>query len=258
MSAVIITTFIFIYGLLVGSFLNVCIYRIPLNKTVVHGRSFCPNCHSLIPWYLNIPLFSYLFLKGRCKSCQMPISPIYPAVELLNAVLWLMAYHVYGFSAQGITIAILFSVMIIIASIDFKYQIIPDSLVTIIVFIGVFCDVFVTVVYGQPWYMGVLGLFAASIPLYLLSLIFKNGIGADEIKLLAAAGLIAGWQLILLALFLGAIYTGIFALFMIRAKKVSLKTALPFGSFLTAGIVTALLVGQNLIAAGVAFSESIL
>jgi leader peptidase (prepilin peptidase)/N-methyltransferase len=256
MSTVIISIFIFIYGLLIGSFLNVCIYRIPLKKTVVRGRSFCPNCQSLIPWYLNIPLFSFLFLKGRCKSCQMPISPIYPAVELLNGVLWLLAYFAYGFTIQGLAIAILFSVLIIIALIDFKYQIIPDGLVTIIVVIGLFCDVLVTVLYGQPWYIAFFGLFAASVPLYLLGLIYEDGIGGGDIKLMAAAGLIAGWKLILLALFLGAIYAGILALFMVVRKKATLKTALPFGPFLAAGIVTALLIGDRMLSAYMAFYQS--
>jgi leader peptidase (prepilin peptidase)/N-methyltransferase len=186
----------------------------------------------------------------------MPISPIYPAVELLNGVLWLLAYFAYGFTIQGLVIAILFSVLIIIALIDFKYQIIPDGLVTIIVVIGLFCDVLVTVLYGQPWYIAFFGLFAASVPLYLLGLIYEDGIGGGDIKLMAAAGLIAGWKLILFALFLGAIYAGILALFMVVRKKATLKTALPFGPFLAAGIVTALLIGDRMLSAYMAFYQS--
>ncbi len=136
MLAIIIGLFVFVYGLLIGSFLNVCIYRIPLRKTVVRGRSYCPSCSALIPWYLNIPVFSYLLLRGRCKNCHAPISIIYPAVELLNAAFYLLIYIFFGFTAEALALAILFSLLIIIALIMLRYQIIPVKLSGTILALG--------------------------------------------------------------------------------------------------------------------------
>lgn len=238
---------IFIYGLLIGSFLNVCIYRIPLGKTIVKGRSYCPSCNALIPWYCNIPLFSYLFLRRRCHSCASKISIIYPAVEILNATLYLLIWLIYGLTIPTLLFALLFSILIIVSFIDFKYQIIPDGLVLIIFVLGIIHGTYQTMVFSVPWYTWVIGFFAASLPLFILGLIYKDGMGGGDIKLMAAAGLFIGWKLILLSLFIGALYGGAFSLFFIISKKGSLKSAIPFGPMLSAGIVTCVLVGDQLL-----------
>ncbi len=238
---------IFIFGLLIGSFLNVCIYRIPLKKTIVKGRSYCPSCNSPIPWYCNIPLFSYIFLKGRCRNCKEKISLIYPTVELLNAVLYLLIWKVYGLTVPAIFFAALFSILVIISFIDLKYQIIPDGLVLTILILGVANGIYQTTVLNVPWYNWVVGFFAASVPLLILGLIFPEGMGGGDIKLMAATGLFIGWKLILLSLFIGALYGGIVSIFVILVKKGSLKTALPFGPMLSLGIVTCVLTGNQLL-----------
>jgi leader peptidase (prepilin peptidase)/N-methyltransferase len=237
-------TFVLIYGLLIGSFLNVCIYRIPLGRTVVKGRSFCPSCGALIPWYLNIPVFSYLFLGGRCKSCKAPISLLYPAVELLNGMLYLALWVRFGLSPEFCFLAVLFSVLIIIALIDIRYQIIPNGLILILLCTGIAFAIYLYFSGSQPWYFSLIGSIAASLPLFLLGLIYKDGMGGGDIKLMAVAGLFAGWQLILLALFISAIYAGIYAIYLFLNKKGTLKTVLPFGPFLAAGIMTSVLCGN--------------
>lgn len=242
-----IPVLIFIFGLLVGSFLNVCIYRIPLNKTIVKGRSYCTSCNSLIPWFCNIPLFSYLFLRGRCRSCKEAISPIYPAVELLNAVLYLLIYSVFGLSVLFLFFAALFSILVIISFIDLKHQIIPDGLLAAMLIVGIGHGIYQTVSFGTPWYLWVIGFFAASLPLFILGLIFPEGMGGGDIKLMAAAGLFIGWKLILLSLFLGALYGGIVSIFVILVKKGTRKTALPFGPMLSLGIITSVLYGSQLL-----------
>lgn len=238
---------IFIYGLLIGSFLNVCIYRIPLEKTVVKGRSYCTSCNSLIPWYCNIPLLSYLVLKGRCKDCGEKISPIYPAVELLNALLYLVVWQVYGLTVQALLIAVLFSILIIIAFIDLAHQIIPDGLVLIILALGVGNAIYQIVSFGVPWYTFVIGFFAASVPLFILGLIYADGMGGGDIKLMAAAGLFMGWKLILLSLFLGALYGGVVSVFILARKKGTMKSAIPFGPMLSLGIITCALAGERIL-----------
>ncbi|SHJ37318.1 prepilin peptidase [Parasporobacterium paucivorans] len=239
---------IFVFGLLIGSFLNVCIYRIPLNKTIVKGRSYCTSCNSLIPWYCNIPLFSYIFLRGRCLNCGEKISPIYPAVELLNAVLYLLLYWVYGLSVPLLFFAALFSILVVLSFIDLKYQIIPDGLVVAMLVLGVANGFYQTVFLGVPWQTWVIRFFAASVPLFILGLIFPEGMGGGDIKLMAAAGLFIGWKLILLSLFAGALYGGVVSIFVILVKKGSRKTALPFGPMLSLGIITCVLAGYRLLA----------
>lgn len=240
----IIAVIVFIFGLLIGSFLNVCIYRIPLGRTVVNGRSFCPSCNKLIPWYCNIPVLSFLFLKGRCRSCGEKISPVYPAVELCNAIFYVFILYKYGLSASGLFTAALFSLLIIVSFIDFRYQIIPDGLVLIILSLGVIHGAYQVLVMGEPWYSFVIGFFAASVPLYILGMIYKDGMGGGDIKLMAAAGLFIGWKLILLSLFIGALYGGAVSIFLIATGKGSLKSTIPFGPMLSLGIVTCALAGD--------------
>lgn len=247
MLTTVISVIIFIYGLLIGSFLNVCIYRIPLDKTVVKGRSYCTSCDSLIPWYCNIPLLSYLLLKGRCKDCGEKISPVYPAVELLNALLYLTVWLIYGLSIQALFLAILFSILIIIAFIDLEHQIIPDGLVLILFILGVIHGIYQVLSFGVPWYTFVIGFFAASVPLLILGLIYPEGMGGGDIKLMAAAGLFIGWKLILLSLFIGALYGGIASIYVIKVRKGSMKTAIPFGPMLSLGIITCVLSGEKIL-----------
>ncbi|MGI6748524.1 MAG: prepilin peptidase [Anaerovoracaceae bacterium] len=247
MTSAIIPTTVFILGLLTGSFLNVCICRIPLGKNFVKGRSYCPSCDALIPWYCNIPLLSYIFLKGKCKHCGNKISLIYPVVELLNALLYLAALYLYGLTLQTLFVAILFSVLIIIAFIDLKHLIIPDGLVVFIIILSIINAVYMVIAQGEPWHTFVIGFFAASVPLFILGLVYPDGMGGGDIKLMAAAGLFMGWKLILLSLFIGAIYGGIVSIFIVIGKKESMKTAIPFGPMLSLGIVTCILLGEKII-----------
>ncbi len=239
---------VFVYGLLIGSFLNVCIYRIPLGKTIVKGRSYCPSCNALIPWYCNIPLFSYLFLRGRCLRCRQRISPVYPAVELLNALLYLAVLHVYGPTPAFLFLAALFSLLVVIAFIDLEHQIIPDGLVITILVLGACHAIYQVLALGTPWHLFAIGFLAASVPLFILGLVYEGGMGGGDIKLMAAAGVFIGWKLILLSLFIGALYAGVFSLLLVLSKKGSMKTAVPFGPFLSLGIVTCTLAGNRILA----------
>lgn len=238
---------VFLFGLLIGSFLNVCIYRIPLGKTVVKGRSYCPSCNALISWYCNIPVFSFLFLKGRCKVCGEKISLVYPAVELGNAVLYVFVFYQYGLTVSAVFIAALFSLLIIISLIDLRCQIIPDGLVLVILVLGAVNGLYQILVMNVPWFTFVIGFFAASAPLYLLAMIYKGGMGGGDIKLMAAAGLFIGWKLILLSLFMGALYGGVASVYILASGKGSLKSAVPFGPMLSLGIITCVLASDFLL-----------
>lgn len=242
-----VSIYIFIVGLMVGSFLNVCIYRIPLEKNIVKGRSYCPSCGSLIPWYLNIPVVSYLLLRGRCKSCKAPISAVYPAVELCNAFLTLLAFLLYGVSLTALFLSALFSLLIVISMIDFRWQIIPDGLVIAMAVLGALRAAYQVIVFHDHWYTFVIGIFAASVPLLILGLIFPDGLGGGDVKFMAAAGLFAGWKLVLLGLFLGNLIALAVVAILFVQKKAARGTKIPFGPYLSLGVVCALLFGDALI-----------
>ncbi len=123
------TILIFIYGLLIGSFLNVCIYRIPREESIIFPSSHCPNCGTSLKWYDLVPVLSYIFQKGKCRYCGGEISQQYPIVELLNAIMYLFIYLQFGFTLEFLFYAIIFSILIIITVIDLQHMIIPDSLV---------------------------------------------------------------------------------------------------------------------------------
>lgn len=210
------------------------------------GRSYCPHCDALIPWYLNIPLFSYLFLRGRCRNCKAPISSVYPIVEALNGIVYLLAWYTYGLTLESLFTAILLSLLIIIAFIDMQHKIIPNGLVILLFILGVLHAVYQSVYFGVAWYYWIIGLFAAAVPLLLLMLIYPQGMGGGDIKLMAAAGVFLGPK-ILLALFAGAIYAGVFAIFFLAFRKGTLKSEIPFGPFLSLGILTTVIFGETLL-----------
>lgn len=241
---ILLSATIFVFGITIGSFLNVCIYRIPIGKTVVKGRSYCPGCDSLIAWYQNIPIFSYILLRGRCHHCKQHISLRYPAVEFVTGLTYLAVWLGYGPSPDGIFIVALFSVLIVISFIDYDEQIIPDGLVITILVLSVFHGIYRFIYWNTPWYFFLLGFLAASVPLLILSLIYPDSMGGGDIKLMAAAGLFAGPKLILMALFIGALYAGLYSIFLFIKKKASRKTAIPFGPFLSLGIFTCVLFGE--------------
>ena len=148
-------------------------------------------------------------------------------MELLNALLYLAVWQVYGLTFPALITAILFSVLIIIAFIDLAHQIIPDGLVLLIFILGVVNAIYQIVSFGVPWYTFVIGFFAASVPLFILGLIYPDGMGGGDIKLMAAAGLFMGWKLILLSLFIGSLYGGVVSIFIIAKEKGFMKSAIP-------------------------------
>jgi leader peptidase (prepilin peptidase)/N-methyltransferase len=241
---ILIAVFVFIFGLLMGSFLNVCIYRIPKKESIVFGRSHCTDCSAEIKNYDLIPIISYLVLGGKCRNCKSKISIKYPAIELLNAFLYLLIYIHFKFSTDFFIYATLVSILIIISLIDYEIKIIPNILVIFILVIGILS------IFFSPqliWYERIIGFFAASVPLLLAALISKGGMGGGDIKLMAVCGLILGWKLILISLFIGCILGTIYG-FIARFKNGSfLKAYIPFGPFLSTAMVISIFLGNPLI-----------
>lgn len=252
MDGIFLYSAVFLYGLLIGSFLNVCIYRIPLGQSIVFARSHCIACKKPILKRDLIPVISYLLLGGRCRSCNTVISIRYMLTELANAVLYIILFFTFGFSVEFVLYAILTSVLLVITLIDIEHTIIPDGLLITVLATGLMYHTLNLFWFAKQGYMGniinaAIGFFAASLILYLAMVISKGGMGGGDIKMMAVFGLCIGWQKILLALILAAGIGSLVGIYLMIAKKADKKTAIPFGPYLAAGILTAILYGDKLI-----------
>lgn len=236
--------FVFVFGLIIGSFLNVCIYRIPKKESIVMDSSHCPFCNSRIKHFDLIPVFSYLILGGKCRNCRTKISVRYPVVELLNAILYMVCFWHYGWVYHIIPKCILCSVLIVISFIDFDTKEIPNGSVLIILICGM---INIWLDPGLTWINGLIGFFAASLPMFLIALISGGGMGGGDIKLMAAAGLFLGWSNILTAFFIACLVAGFTGLVLILTKKKGRKDKIPFGPFLAFGILLTMFYGNEMI-----------
>lgn len=252
----IILILIILIGLALGSFSNVCIYRIPQKKSILFPGSFCPRCGKKIRSYDNIPLLSYIILKGRCRNCKAKISLQYPLVEFITSALLVLAYLRFGltwdFAARGILILF----MILIFFIDLKHRIIPD----VLTFPGIILGFLLSFVVTSPSILNsLLGILVGGGMFYLAAilgeLLFKKeSLGGGDIKLAMMLGAFLGWQKILLVLllsaFLGTLIGGA-ALFL--SKDVKETRTIPFGPFLALGTVIAMFAGDAIISAYLKF-----
>lgn len=239
--------FITLCGLFVGSFLNVCIYRIPRRKFFEQSRSYCPQCRTMLKWYENIPIFSYLFLKGRCRTCKEKIPVRYPLVEFTNMVAWLLAYLKFGISFYTALLLVLFSVLIVMSMIDYDIKEIPNSIIIVIMVLGVigfFIDPKVT---NILWWEKLIGLVAMSSLFLAIAIITRGGIGGGDIRILYSLGLFAGYKFVTLGTMIGVIIGAIAGLGLMFFRKTSRKAEMPLGPALSIGISIAILYGNDLI-----------
>jgi leader peptidase (prepilin peptidase)/N-methyltransferase len=240
---------IFILGLIVGSFSNVCIYRIPKNESIIYPASHCPKCHSNISPKDNIPLLSYILLKGRCRNCKSKISIQYPIVELLTGLIYLIIYLIYGLSIQTLVYIILSSALIIIAFIDLNEEIVPDVISLPGIVIGFIISFFVPYISFINSALGVLVGGGIILIIGLVgSVIFKKeAMGGGDVKLAAMIGAFLGWRYIIISLFLGFFIGALAGIFLIVSKIKSREDAIPFGPFIVLGSFITLLWGEKII-----------
>lgn len=230
---------VFLYGILIGSFLNVCIYRIPKKEDITITRSHCMQCGYQLKWYDMIPIFSYLFLGGRCRKCKCKLSIQYPLVEAANGILYLLIFGVYGFTLTSVVYCLMTSALLVLAVIDARTMEIPFGINVCLFVLGLLR--LLTDISNWPLY--VIGFFAVGAPLWLLFVLSKGrAIGGGDVKLMAAAGLILGWKLILLALALGSIIGSV--IHITRMKLTHADHQLAFGPYLAAGIFFAAMWGD--------------
>ncbi len=239
---------IFITGLIVGSFLNVCIYRIPRGNFFAEKNSFCPDCFNKIQWYDLIPVISYMVLKGRCRYCKEKISIRYPIVEALNAGLWALSYIVFGMNYMALISAVFLSVLVVITFIDIDIMEIPNPMIVamIVPAVAVFVLSFFNMGY-EKWWEHLIGMVSVSGLLLIITLITRGGIGAGDIRLIAVAGLYLGWRRILLASFFGILLAAFIATVLVLAYGKNKKAAIPLAPSLAFGIAVAALFGTIII-----------
>ena len=251
MNGTILYLFVFFLGLIVGSFLNVCIYRIPRNISIVLPSSRCPACNAIIMPWDNIPIFSYLFLGGRCRICKTKISLKYPVVEFLNGVFYVLIFWRFGFEWHTLLYFIFCSTLIVISFIDLEFQIIPDKITMLGIPIGLILGSFLL---PDPFMRySILG-FKASILgfviggglFYAVAIISRGGMGGGDIKMMAMVGAVLGWKAVILVTFLGSFIGAVVGIFLIIFKGKSRKTKIPFGPFLALGALITLFYGEEI------------
>ncbi len=237
-------------GIIVGSFLNVCIYRIPKKESIAYPPSHCNNCNKPLKCYDLIPIFSYLSLKGKCRYCGGRIAPRYPFVELLNGLLYLLLFHYFGLSLEFIFYSIVISVIIVISFIDYDEQIIPDGLVLFILIITVFYKLLEVLIFKLPiasLWGNILGFLTGGILFLLIAIVSKGAMGGGDIKLISVLGLILGLKTTLLHIFLSFLIGAVFSLYLIISGKKGRKDAIPFGPFINMAFIIAILYGNSII-----------
>ncbi len=250
--------FVFAYGAAIGSFLNVCVYRIPAGLSIVSPPSSCVSCKSKIAFYDNIPILSYIILRGRCRNCGIKISIEYPAVELLTALFTVALYYKFSLTAEFFAYFLLVSALIAITFIDIRHKIIPNIISLPGIVVGFL------VVAALSYYRGGLDLLAHSLIDSLLGFLIgggvllaiatlyhgltgRDGMGGGDIKLLSMLGAWLGWKGVLVTLFGGSLVGSVIGVIMMIFLGKDSKYALPFGPYLALGAIVHIFFGEAMI-----------
>jgi leader peptidase (prepilin peptidase)/N-methyltransferase len=267
--------FVFLLGAIIGSFLNVVIHRVPNEESIIFPNSACPNCKNSIKFYDNIPILSWLMLGAKCRSCKNPIAWRYPAVELLNALLFVLVYWQIGLNPFLAVALIFVSVIVSLVFIDAEHMILPDVINFPLLFFALIARIVYAVSFGREYFPdfafyplnqmenlpawlvsligAVLGGLVGGGSLWFVGWLWKklrgvDAMGLGDVKMMFAVGAILGWRLTLLSIFLGAFSGAVIGVFILaRQKNKDLQTQIPFGIFLGIGSILSLLFGEHMI-----------
>ena len=233
---------VFLFGIVIGSFVNVLIYRLPKNENIVVVNSHCMSCGHQLGWYDLVPLFSWIFLRGKCRYCKEKISVQYPLIEAVNGFGYVLIFLVCGMNLSSILYSICFSMLVAISVIDWRTYEIPVGLNITILTLGIIqC-----ILDYRNWSSYLIGMVCVSGLLFLIFIITGGrGIGGGDIKLMFAAGLLLGWKNIILALMLGCIIGSIIHIILMKVSDKGRMLA--FGPYLSVGILLAILFGDQII-----------
>lgn len=232
-------------GAVIGSFLNVCIYRLPRQESVAWPGSHCPACGQAIRWHDNIPLIGYLLLRGRCRACKGAIALRYPAVEALNAVGYVGMLWWFGPGWEALIYAVFYSALLVVAGTDLTHKIIPNA----VTYPGVIAGVASAgLVLPLGWAQSLLGVLVGGGLLWVLAwaspyLFGKEGMGGGDIKLMGMVGAVLGWKLALLTIMIGSLLGSVVGVALIGTNTIGRQDYIPFGPFLVFGALVSLLFG---------------
>lgn len=237
-----------LFGLVIGSFLNVCIYRLPRGKSVVFPPSACGSCQRELRWFENIPVVSWAVLGGKCARCKAPISIQYPLVELVTGLLFVATVAVTPVGPLLAARVLFACALVVLFAIDLEHQILPN----VITLPGIAAGLAFALVGPPGWRAAFLGAALGGGVLYAIAAGYyyvrhEDGLGMGDVKMLAMIGAFLGWQQMLLTLVLASFAGAIVGVAIIALQRGSMKYALPFGTFLALGAVAAMLVGQPVI-----------
>jgi leader peptidase (prepilin peptidase) / N-methyltransferase len=238
-----------LFGAMIGSFLNVCIYRLPRHESIAWPGSHCPACSHAIAWYDNIPILSYVVLAGHCRQCGVRIPFQYPLVETLNSLGYMGILWVFGLSWEAMVYGVLYSALLVVAGTDMSHKIIPN----VITFPGILIGLIsAATILPLGLVNGVLGLLVGGGILWLLAwaspyLFGKEGMGGGDIKLLAMIGAFLGWKPAVMTIMVGSFLGSLVGVALIASKVIKREDYIPFGPFLVCGALVALFFGQSLL-----------
>jgi leader peptidase (prepilin peptidase) / N-methyltransferase len=237
-----------LFGAVIGSFLNVCIHRLPLDQSLMWPASACPQCGQRLQWSDNVPLVSYALLWGRCRSCRASISPRYPIVEALTALMFAFGWWYYGPGPLLVSRLVLGCALIVLFAVDLEHQLLPHAITLPGIVVGFIFSFFT----GLGWLSSLLGIVLGGGVLLAFGLTYEwlrhqEGLGMGDFKMLAMIGAFIGWKLTLLTLMIGSMLGSVIGLALIVARRGSMASRLPFGTFLALGAAVAATVGPNLL-----------
>ena len=238
-----------LFGAMVGSFLNVCIFRLPKEESIIWPGSHCPHCNKPIKFYDNIPLISYLLLWGKCRHCKKPISSQYPLVEGITALSSLWLFMKFGPSLGYLFFFAFVAALIVITVIDLYHQIIPD----VISLPGIGVGLIASLILPQiTFFNSLIGVLLGGGSLFIVGTLYqwffkREGMGGGDVKLLAMIGAVLGWKAVILTILLSSLIGSITGIIIMVLKGKDFKYAIPFGPFLSLGAVISLFYGEEII-----------
>jgi len=234
----------FIYGLVFGSFFNVVGLRVPKRESIVRPPSHCTVCDRNLTVKDLVPVFSYVFLKGKCRGCGTKIHWVYPVMELATGLLFAFAYYQLGFTLELVVALLFISLLVIITVSDIAYMLIPDKILLFFLIPLIVLRVFEPL---SPWWDSIVGAVVGFGVLFLIAIVSKGGMGGGDIKLFFVIGLVLGWVPTLLTLFLASIIGTVIGVISLRRTKQGRKTPIPFGPSIAIAAIIAYFYGESLV-----------
>ena len=249
MMEIITIAFLLAIGLAIGSFLNVCIYRLPRRESLLFPPSHCPTCDRQLAWFENVPVVSWLVLRGRCRTCRMAIPVQYPLVEATTAALFVSGYVIYGWTPLLAARLLFACAMIVLFVIDLHHRILPNVITLPGIVVGLALSLFLP----PGWASSLIGATAGGGLLFAISEAYyrvrgHEGLGMGDVKMLAMIGAFLGWPLMLVTLVFASFSGSVVGIGLLASGRGGMKAALPFGTFLAVGALVAAVAGDALLA----------